>query len=149
MTQLHAPVALTTATATRRSSAWPALALAVLSVAAWAVFFALPYYVNDLDRFSLTEVTSGLHDPKDLWPYIDGGLLAAVFALGSMFTLATAPFTGAAAVVWACLNLWRERAQRVRPGRIALSLVTIAFGTAAIAWLGTPLGSALITWWLD
>ena len=138
MTQTHAPVAFATATSSRRPAAWPALALGVLSVAAWAIFFALPYYVNDLNRFSLAEVASGLHDPKDLWPYVGGGLLASAFALGAMFTLATAPFTGAAAVIWAGLNLWRERGQPVRRARIAISLVAMAFGTAAVAWLGTP-----------
>ena len=137
-----------TATRTKRPAAWPALALAVMCAAAWAIFFVLPYYVNDLDRFSLTEVASGLHDPQDLWPYADGDLLSSTFALGAMFTLAAAPLAGAASVIWACLNLWRDRAEPVRRDRIAASLLAVAFGTAAIAWLATPLGSALITWWL-
>ena len=28
----------------------------------------MPYYVNGLHHLPLSEVASGLHDPKDLWP---------------------------------------------------------------------------------
>ena len=38
-------------------------------VSAFVIGVLLPYYANDLDSVSLSELGSGAHDPKDFWPY--------------------------------------------------------------------------------
>lgn len=148
MTPTQAPPVFMAATPTKARPAWPALVLAVAGAAAYAVFFALPYYVNDLDRFPLDEVAYGMPDPMTQWPHADGGLVSFVFGMGALFTLACAPFGAAAGVIWGVFNLWRERQVR-DVGRIATSILAVAFGVGALAWLGSPLGSALITRFLD
>lgn len=148
MTSTHAPTVQLTVTRTKRPAVWPAFALAVASAGAYVVFFALPYYVNDLGRFPLAEVAYGMPDPMTQWPHAGGGIVSAIFGLGALATLACAPFGAAIAIGWAALNLWRERLAR-DVGRIAMSLLAVAFGVGAFVWLASPLGSALITRFLD
>ncbi len=124
------------------------LVLAIACAAALGIFLVLPYVVNDLARLPLAEVASGQHDPKDLWPYIDSGAAGSAFGLGALLTLALAPVGSAIAAGWAAVNLWRERVSR-SPRRIAVSMLALAFGVATIAWLASPMGSALLVWWAD
>ena len=63
--------------------AWPPLALALGCAAAYGVFLALPFYANHLNRYPAAEVASGLHDPKDLWPYDTA--LGYVLSAGELF----------------------------------------------------------------
>lgn len=138
-----------TATSTpRRPAAWPALVLAVVCASAYAVFFVLPYYVNDLDRFPLTEVAAGYHDPKDLWPRNGAGLAAFAFTFGGLLTLLLAPFGAVFAVGWAAVNVVRGR--MARDGlTIAVSVLAATIGIITLVWLLSPFASALFSWWLD
>ena len=121
--------------------------LAVVCASAYAVFFVLPYYVNDLDRFPLTEVAGGYHDPKDLWPRNEPGL-GFVFTFGGLLTLALAPFGAVFAVGWAALNVVRGR--MARDGlTIAMSVLAATIGIVTLVWLVSPFASALFSWWLD
>lgn len=72
--------------------AWgAALTVAVLVCLAYACGIVVPYYVNDLDALTLAEVSSGAHDPKDLWPATTGYggwlIMAGVFAVFTTFFL--------------------------------------------------------------
>lgn len=117
------------------------------SAAAYAVFFALPYYMNDLDQFPLEEVAGGQHDPKDLWPF-NRVRTGGVFMLGAYFTMALSPFVAAGAAMWAGLDIWHSAKVRdVR--RMVLGILAVAFAGITWAWLASPLGGALIGWMLD
>ena len=129
-----------------RARSWIPLALAIGSLAAYALFFAMPYYVNDLNQFPLADVSGGLHDPKDLWPFTTaaGGFLQ----LGAFLTMGVGPFAAAAAAGMAAFDLWRHRKTRdVR--RTMIGILTLAFAAATFAWIASPLGGALIGWMLD
>ena len=147
MTSTHAATVQLTVTRTKRPAAWPPLALAVVCAAAYAIFFVLPYYANDLHRLPLAEVASGMHDPKDLWPRNDAGL-GFVFTFGGLLTLGLAPFGTIFAVGWATLNVVLGR-----PSRDGLTVATSALaaviGIVTLIWLASPMASALFTWWLD
>ena len=123
------------------------LAVPAVALLALAVFFVLPYYVNDLQQFPLDEVAGGMHDPKDLWPYADGGLVAAVWGWGTVFTIGLAPFAAAIAAGAAVVELvGPSRKGRRRVGR---SLATLVLSAAVLAWQVSPMGAALVAWWLD
>lgn len=134
------------ATPTKARPAWPALVLALGIAAAYAVFFAVPYYVNDLSQFPLDEVAGGAHDPKELWPF--NTVVGGPFQLGAYLTMGLGPFLATAAGVWAVLNIWSDRmVEDVR--RIAMGILTVAFAGASFAWIASPVGGALIGWMLD
>lgn len=142
------PAVFATATTTRRPpAAWPPLALAVVCAAAYAIFFVMPYYVNDLDRYPLAEVAGGMHDPKDLWPR-NGSGLAFVFTFGGLLTLALAPFGTVIAVGWAAINVALGRPSRDGL-TVAISALAAAIGIVTLVWLASPFASALFRWWLD
>ncbi len=108
----------------------------------------LPYYVNDLHRLTLAEVTSGAHDPKDLWP---GGVLGGAVQLGGVFSLAFLPIAALSGIGVGLLSLvlhWRGPA----PLRAGLSLGFVAVVAASVAvllLLLSPTGAALLQWRLD
>jgi hypothetical protein len=127
--------------------AWPPLALALGCAAAYLVFFALPFYANHLDRYPLAQVTGGLHDPKDLWPY-DSALGGFVGGIGGLLTLTCGPLVAAAALMWACSSLWRKRSDHDVRGRVLL-LLAIVVALMPLSWLASPSGSVMMQWWLD
>ena len=136
--------------AARRSRpvVWLPLFLVLVSGATYGLFLVVPYYVNDLGQFPLEEVASGAHDPKDLWPYQDGGALSVIWDFGSLFTVMLGPFLVLAAPLWAALLMWRDRrALRVREW-CALAMAILC-SLALITELASPFHDALIHWWLD
>jgi hypothetical protein len=143
------PIEVSVASAVRGRwwrSGWPPLLLALACAGAYAVFFALPYYVNDLDRFPLEEVAMGYHDPKDLWPHAQGGW--ASFRLAGMATFFLGPALALATLAWAVV---RTR-QGIVAGdllRTAPALVAAAIAVGTLAWLFSPFGRALMSWFLD
>jgi hypothetical protein len=123
--------------------------IVALSVAPYVLFVVLPYFVNDLHRLPLTEVSSGRHDPKDLWPttvpYVGGwlhtfGFFSAVFT--PMFLILTIFGALVAAVV-----TMRQRlsAWGVVAGYVVVVLTCIG---GVVFYLG-PISRALLTWQLD
>lgn len=147
MSSTHAHVVAEPTAADRPPArTWPALALAVGCAAAYAVFLVLPYYVNDLQRFPLSEVAVGYHDPKDLWPHSTA--LGPVFAFGGFFTLTLAPFVAFCTLAWAVVTLVVARAAHGWRERTSLFVAaTVSLGT--LAWLTTPFAEALMGWFLD
>lgn len=132
----------------RRPTAWPALALALACAAGYAVFFVLPYYANDLDRFPLAEVAAGYHDPRELWPRNASGPAAYAFTFGGMLTLMLAPLGAVFAVGWATLNVALGRPAR-DPRTVAVSVLAGAIGILTLVWLLSPFASSLFSWWMD
>lgn len=125
---------------------WVAMALAAGSAAAFAVFYAFPYYVNDLNQFALDEVAGGM--PQDLWPFSDEGWVGYVFGLGAVLTLLFGPAIAAIAAGWAGFDLWRGRGTHDRR-RAMRGVVTLALCALTWAWIMSPQNQALLTWILD
>lgn len=135
---------------TWRSVIWM-VALVALCVAPFLVGVLIPYYVNGLDAVTLGELTSGAHDPKDLWPQgTVGGLMQLAGVLGPGLTpmaLIGLAALGGTAVVQEWITFGVER-RAPRPVAVAFVLVT-AVCLALLAWFATPLAGALVTWRLD
>jgi hypothetical protein len=127
-------------------SGWPPLLLAMACAGAYAVFFALPYYVNELDRFPLEEVAMGYHDPKDLWPHAQGGW--ASFRLAGMATFFLGPALALATLAWAVVRT-RQGIMAGDLRRTGPALVAAAIALGTLAWLFSPFGRALMSWFLD
>jgi hypothetical protein len=120
-----------------------------LTLASYVSFVVVPYVVNDLHLLPLAEVSSGRHDPKDLWPatipYIGGwlhlfGVLSAVFA--PMVLVGALLGSGAAAVF----------AVRREPPvwGVATGYVLVALScVAGLAFALGPTSQDLLTWQMD
>jgi hypothetical protein len=127
---------------------WGALFCVVIAALSFVVFLVVPYYVNDLDQYSLAEMSGGEHDPKDLWPATGHGPLAFLFGFGGLFTIFFAPLLLAVAGFWPlvmAITQWRALDTTDR----AVRLTTVALAVAAGLWVASPFGQALISWWLD
>ncbi|MGY1844042.1 hypothetical protein [Modestobacter sp. SYSU DS0875] len=116
-----------------------------LALAPWLAGVLVPYYVNDLDALPLSELTSGAHDPKDLWPQ---GPVGGLVQLGGLFSFILTPVGLVAVLIGAGRGLV-FRARRGTPAvSVGLVLVTLAcLAGLSLAW--SPLGMALMTWRLD
>lgn len=146
MTLAQVPAGPGTRTPLRHPMSWVAMALAVGSAAAVAVFYLFPYYVNDLNKFALDEVAGGM--PEDLWPFSNEGFVGCVFGLGAVLTLLFGPAIAAMTAGWAVLDLWRSRGTDDR-GRTILGVLTVAVSAATWAYILSPQGQALFSWMLD
>lgn len=123
---------------------------AALSVAPYLTGVLIPYYVNDLDELPLSEVASGLHDPKDLWPQ---GFVGGWVQLGGYLSLALSPVV-LLAVIGVCgtqLITGRPRDGAWRMSApVAIGLLTVMAACAgALVFLFSPMGSALAVWRMD
>ncbi|MGY1855995.1 hypothetical protein [Modestobacter sp. SYSU DS0290] len=117
-----------------------------LALAPWLAGVLVPYYVNDLDALPLAELTSGAHDPKDLWPR---GTLGGLVQAGGLFSLLLTPMGLLLVLLAGALPRLGSRARRGTPGvTVGLVLVTLAC-LAGLAAVWSPLGMALMTWRLD
>jgi hypothetical protein len=132
----------------RGSRGWVPLAGAALCVATYAVIFVLPYFVNGLDRFSLQQVASGAHDPKQLWPINGLGYVAFLWQLAGYATLAFAPLVATLAGAWSLVTLCIDSHRLDVTGRVA-RLSTVALSAALLLTLWSPFGLALKTWFMD
>lgn len=114
---------------------------------AYAAFFALPYHVNDLDRYPLDELAMGAPDPQDLWPH-DRGTGWAWFRTAGMTTFFLGPAVALGTLAWAAVRT-RQGIAAGDLGRTAPALVAAAISIGTIAWLFSPFGGALMAWFLD
>ena len=130
-------------------SAWLPLILVMVAGTAYGLFLVVPYYVNDLDRFALSELAYGAApDASEIWPYANGGLLSLVWVLGVMLTVGLAPFITLGAPMWAAVIMWRDR--RALPVRESSALaMSVLLGVVLIAELASPFHAAIIEWWLE
>lgn len=115
----------------------------------WVAAVLVPYYVNDLHRLPLSEVASGAHDPKDLWPYVPGGPAAGVLrAVALLVVVPFASLVGVGSVIGASVLLvrrWDSITAAARVLAFAVALVSLAIATITLS----PFGQALNTWALD
>lgn len=124
---------------------WVALGVVVLAALSFVVFLGVPYYVNNLDQYSLAEMSGGGHDPKDLWPRTGNGPLAIAFSLGGALTIALGPVVLIGTGIWAlvmAIDEWRA----LDAAGCAVRLATVAL---AGLWVSSPFVQALITWYMD
>ncbi len=107
----------------------------------------LPYVVNDLHHLRLSEVSSGAHDPKDLWPATEGTAGALLHAVG-VFTalLGWVPLLLAGLGAGMLLRAAVRDRSRVRT---LLATTTLVLVVATLATVLSPLGTALAAWKLD
>lgn len=124
------------------------VAFAVLGVALYGLGVLMPYYVNNLDRLSLQEVTSN-HDPKDLWPQ---GPFAGFVQLAGLLSIGFTPLIlGASVLVGGGALLYGlfTKTERVSLGMAVALLCVVAGCVAGFGYVGSPMWSALATWRLD
>jgi hypothetical protein len=130
-------------------------------VIVWTEFFwvsifvigvLLPYYANDLDALSLSELTSGAHDPKDLWPY--NATMGGWLRLFGLFSLVLAPVSLLLGGLWAaaCAGYAvvsrRGRSHASVPLAVTLTVLAVASIWGATL-LFSPTTEALIPWLMD
>ena len=144
MTTVAAPV--------RESRAWSRVlwlaVAAVLVVAPYLAGVVLPYFVNDLHQLPLSEVASGRHDPKDLWPQ---GFVGGLIQLGGYLSIGATPvgliFVGAGSGALAVRGLLRGRRSSLA-AVLCLALLCLACAVG-LAWFLGPTSAALATWRAD
>lgn len=146
MTETIARVPAATATRARTAITWLPLGVALLAALGFVVFLVWPYYANGLHHLPLDEVAGGGHDPKDLWPMREVSGTAVAFRIGGMLTVLFGPWVALGAGLFGAYAAVRHRQDRTRwvPGALA-GVVMIG----VLAWLMSPIGSALVSWWLD
>lgn len=127
-----------------RGPTWVLWALAT-TVVVYVATMLVPWAVNGLVPVPLAELASGLHDPRYLWP--TGRLNGPVsgLALLSAQLLLLLPLVGAA--------LWGVRAVRARrdgdrAGAVRAAVVVLVCA-GVLAWVASPLGTALLAWRMD
>ncbi|QTE28100.1 hypothetical protein [Pengzhenrongella sicca] len=123
-------------------------AAVVVAISLYGIGVLVPYYVNGLHHLPLTEVASGAHDPKDLWPQ---AAWSGLTQLAGLIGLALLPIVAASGVGFGGVSLallWqRPGPQRVRK---SLALLALMIGSlAALLFVLSDTGAALATWRLD
>jgi hypothetical protein len=122
------------------------LGVVVAVVLAFGVGVVVPYFVNDLERLSLSDITSGRYDPKEMWP-ATAGRWAVPLRLAGAFA-ATAGMAGVLlAMAGALIGLaarWRLSTAARRTCVTVVIVGGLTFAVMASAW-----GRALAVWILD
>ncbi len=116
--------------------------------AAYVAGFVVPYYVNDLDALPLAEVSTGLHDPKDLWPYVGGGAGWVLVRLAAMLSVLVVPLAVlglAGHGIWGAVSASTTR----RRARWTVAVASGAVALGIVGWFVSPLGTAITLWALD
>ena len=123
------------------------LVLVTLTGASWVAGAVVPYYVNDIDSLPMSEVRSGAHDPKEMWPVTAGFAGELLHALAELAVLA-GPFFCASVAVWAVLNLLCRWSVVPRAMRISY-LLTLVLSVATLVAIVSPFGQDVTGWLLD
>ena len=114
----------------------------------WAAGVLVPYFVNDLQHVPLSQVASGAHDPKDLWPYASGGVAVGLLRLASFLAMGAGSIVSIVSAVGAAAVLVRTRGSSTAGQRALLASIAV-LSSAFSAALLSPFGQALSTWALD
>ncbi len=122
---------------------WPPLLVALGCAGSYVLFLALPYYAEGLGDPPLRAVVGWAHDL-----HLAEGSAGPVFYLGGMATYYLGPAIALGAGAWAALRTAQGiAASDLRRTAPALTAAAISVGT--LAWLFSPLGRAVMTWFLD
>ena len=131
----------------RVAALWLCALVAIMAV--WVAGVLVPYYVNDLDRLPLDELSSGAYDPKDRWPYAGGSSPAG--SLRSVLlpvSLPLVPLLGLGSAVAGAAILMRRRESLTAAAR-RLTVAALVLAIIMVAVSLSPFGLALRTWALD
>lgn len=123
-----------------------ALTVTVLFAVAYVSGVLVPYYVNDLDAFTLAEVSGGGHDPRDMWPWTAGYAGELLHMAGVYAVLLSLPVLvpiGIAALIHR--DLYSESSLR----HLWPDLLTLAIIITLVALQLSPFGRALFAWTMD
>ena len=135
-----------------RSASWrmPAIWLSAVALLAllWIAGVLVPYYVNDLDRLSTDELTSGAWDPAQLWPATTGTFGQTVQAAGAFAGWPLMYVVYIASVLGSGYLLIQEWSGSGRTERALLATLAV-LSVALTALLLSPFGISLSTWALD
>jgi hypothetical protein len=124
---------------------WSLVAITAL----WVAGVLVPYYVNDLDRLPLDELSSGAYDPKDLWPYAGGSsFVKSLRGPLLLVTLPLLPVLGLGSAAAGAIILTRRRQSlHAAAGRLTVAALVLALVMIAVSL--SPFGLALRAWALD
>ncbi len=135
-----------------RAASWRVPAIGLLATALlallWIAGVLVPYYVNDLDRLSADELTSGAWDPAQLWPATTGNVGQTVQAAGAfvgwplMYIVHIGSALGSG-------YLLKEEWSGSNRGERALLAALAVLSVALTGLLLSPFGISLSTWALD
>lgn len=135
-----------------RTASWRMPAIWLLAVALlallWLAGVLVPYYVNDLDRLSADELTSGAWDPGQLWPATTGTVGQTVQAAGAFVGWPLMYVVHIGSALGSGYLLKQEWSGSSRGERALLA----ALATLSVALTGlllSPFGISLSTWALD
>lgn len=135
-----------------RSASWrmPAIWLAAVALLAllWVAGVLVPYYVNDLDRLSGDELTSGAHDPAQLWPATTGTVGQTVRSAGALVGWPLMYVVHIASALGSGHLLEQEWSGSSRGERALLATLAV-LSVALTALLLSPFGLSLSAWALD
>jgi len=123
------------------------LVLVSLTGASWVAGAVIPYYVNDIDALSTSEVGSGAHDPKEMWP-VTAGLAGELLHTLAVLAVLAGPFFCATVAAWAVLNLLGRWSVVPRAMRISY-LVTLLLSVATAVAILSSFGQDVTAWLLD
>lgn len=137
---------------TEPAAAWrlPWLWLAAVATLGllWVAGVLVPYYVNDLDRLSPGELTSGAWDPAQLWPADTGAVGRTVQVAGAFVGWPLMHVVHLASALGSGCLLAQEWSTSTRRERALLVALT-TLSAALTGLLLSPFGIALSTWALD
>ncbi|MGO1973897.1 MAG: hypothetical protein ACTH2Q_13160 [Propionibacteriaceae bacterium] len=122
-----------------------ALVVTVLFVVGYVFGVLVPYYVNDLDAYSLIEVTRGDHDPEGLWPNTVGPAGRALYVVGFL----TAILSWIVLPVLAGLSLVGLVLARRWRTAVGCYLVAVLLSVGTLIFQYSDLGRGLVNWMLS
>jgi hypothetical protein len=122
---------------------WPSLLVALGCAGSYGLFLVLPYYAEGLGDPPLQALVGWAYDLRladgDLGPFFHAGAVATYY-LGPAATLST--------VAWAALRTTQGiAASDLRQTAPALLAAAISLGL--LAWLFSPMGRAVMAWFID
>lgn len=123
------------------------LVLVALTGASWVAGAVIPYYLNDIDALPMSEVQSGAHDPKDMWPVTAGVAGELLHTLAALAVLA-GPFFCATVAAWAVLNVLARWSVVSRGIRVTY-LLALVLAVATLVAIVSPFGQDVTVWLLD
>jgi hypothetical protein len=119
------------------------LLVALGCAGSYVLFLALPYYAEGLGDPPLQAVVGWAYDLR-----VADGPAGPAFLLGGMITYYLGPAVALGVTAWAALRTAQGiAASDLRQTAPALAAAAISVGT--LAWLFSPLGRALMAWFLD
>jgi hypothetical protein len=129
---------------------WGLTAIVTLTVAPYLAFVLGAYYVNDLDRFPIESIGSGLYDPKGMWPTTVPYLGGWAHGIG-LFSIGFVPVIGVfvlCAAAYLAVSVLR-RNPRARGVAAGYAMVAVACLVGVTWFVGSDTSEYLAAWQAD